>query len=152
MSTATNEGQTRNQLFVNYDISKLFVWKNRYSTGSFTNGTGSELVLPAGTLMGRISATGKIAIMKSGSTDGSQIPIGVLAENITLANGVSSDLNFCKEGDVVESKLVFDGTDDLDTEITISAADNVTAIYRDLIAGLGINLVGGDELTGYDNV
>jgi len=142
---------TRNQLYIDSDIGKIFVWNNRYSKGTFTNGTGAELTLTRGTLLGRVASSNKIAVMKSASTDGSQLPIGILAETVTIANGASLSLNFCVAGDVVSSKLIFDGTDTVLKVMTLSTDDNITKTYGDIIADLNIRLVGGDELTAVDN-
>lgn len=151
MSDGTLVNQTRNQMAVDYDNAKIFIWNNRYSKANLVNTTGAELTLVAGTVLGRISATGKIAVMKSASVDGSQLPIGILAENITLAIGANADLNFCVAGDVANEEVVFDGADTVLTEITLSTDDAITKIYGDMIADLGIRLVSGTELTGYDN-
>jgi hypothetical protein len=130
----------------NYDYSKIFIRENRFEKGTYTNGTGSEVTLEVGTLLGRIGATDKVTPLKSAATDGSQYPVGVLAEEVTVANGASATLNFCIGGDVVKSKVVFDGTDDFDTDV-----EDRTLGDRIAADTLGIKLVAVDNLTGYDN-
>lgn len=134
------------QRTTNFDYSKIFIWNNRYDKGEFTNGSGSTVNLLAGTLLGRIHATGKIAVLKSAATDGSQYPIGILSEDYEVADGVTIDVNYCVSGDVAEEKVILDGSDTLETVISARR-------IRDRIAGdtQGINLVESDELSAQDN-
>ena len=147
----TVTSDTGAQLFIDSDVSKIFVGSNKYEKGNLANGTGAELTIPAGTLIGRISATSKLAIMKSASTDGSKTPIGVLAHDVVIATAGNADLTFCNKGEVVESKLVFDGSDTISDEVVISAASNIKTTYNDLINDLGIVLVDSIEMTNFDN-
>lgn len=158
MSNVTIVNSTSNQFHADYDISKIFVFGNRYQQASFINGTGAQASFAAGTVVGRIAATGKITICDSTATDGSQFPIGILKTAITdLANAASIDANYCLKGDVVADKLVFSGAETLSTVVTVVDGDvaptNTTyvKIMRDLIQALGIILVDSTELTGYDN-
>jgi hypothetical protein len=142
-NVALNNGQ---QAIINTDLSKIFIWNNRYSKATYTNSTYAPLTLAAGTVMGRISANQQIIPLKSAATDGSQTPVGILANDITVADGASAEVAFCVSGDVAEEKLIFQGSDTLNTVVG-------TRILRDHIGGatVGIKLVAGTELTGYDN-
>ena len=147
MSSGQVTSQTSNQLFVDIDTSKIFVWNNEYYRDTFLNNTGAQASFAAGTLLGRITASGKLAICKSGAVDGSQIPVGILKTSITdLADAGEVDVNYCIYGKVVESKVVLDGTDTLATMIS-------GRTIKDRIAAdtAGIILVDGDELTEFDN-
>jgi hypothetical protein len=146
MSTGTTVNQTSNQLHTDYDNSIIFLGCNRYSTAEYTNSTGSSVDLEAGTLLGRISASGKLLPLASGATDDSNIPVGILSHNITVANGATVTLTYCNEGDVAEDKIIFDGSDDLDTVVSGRQ-------LRDRIEGdtVGINLVASTSMTSYDN-
>lgn len=118
MSTVTIVNSTSNQFHADYDISKIFVFGNRYQQASFYNGTGSTASFAAGTVVGRMASTGKITICDSTATDGSQIPVGILKTAITdLAHEASTDANYCLKGDVVASKLIFSGEEALDTMV-----------------------------------
>jgi hypothetical protein len=141
----TNVIQTRNQLGNDYDFSKLFLFENRYRKITIA-ASGDDLELTQGMLIGTIATSGNGAVMKSGSSDGSQFPVGIMAEDITIADGDSEEVLICIGGHVNESKLVFDGTDDLDTAVS-------SRTYRDRIASdtLGIFLVTADELSAADN-
>ena len=145
MSDATQVIQTRNQLGYDYDFSKLFLFENRYRRIDIS-ASGADIVLSQGMLIGTISASGEGAIMASGSSDGSQIPTGICAEDITVVDGSTESVLICIGGHVDEDKLIFDGTDDLDTAVS-------GRIYRDRIASdtLGIYLVSSTELSAVDN-
>lgn len=145
MNDATKVIETRNQLGYDYDFSKLFLFENRYRKINVV-ASGADVVLEQGMLIGTIGATGKGVIMKSASVDGSELPTGICAEDITVVDGTNEDVLICIGGHVDEDKLVFDGTDDLDTNV-----DDRT--YRDRIASdtLGIYLVSSQELSAEDN-
>jgi hypothetical protein len=139
-----------NQLFTNYDNGKIFVWDNRYQKGTFeyTNNDTDPVTFAAGTVVGRIHATGKIVPLTSGASDGSQFPVGILAEDITVEYGetYSEEAAFCNYGDVVEDKILFQGSDDLDTVVSART-------LRDRIAAdtAGIRIIPSTDLTGTDN-
>lgn len=142
--TTLNNG---NQLNVNTDRTKLFVWNNRYDSAESTTNSGyDDITWPKGTLLGKISASGLVQPLASAATDGSQYPIGILAEDAIIEAGSSLAVSFCVAGDVVEAKVVLDGTDTMDTVISDRS-------IRDRIGAdtVGIKLVGQDQLTGTDN-
>ena len=168
--------QTRNQLNVDTEVSRIFVFNNATSSGNLVNTSGAELSLLEGTLLGVIASTGKLEVMKSAAVDGSQLPVGILVGDITLAIGANADVNYVVTGDVVEERLIFDGADDLDTVITptitipeltddnsVSGGDKIATFdvvsdqprtYRTLIQSntVGVHLVKqGDNLTDYNN-
>lgn len=157
MSTVTSTNVTNKQATFQYDVSKIFIWDNRYSKATFNNNTGAEASFAPGTVVGRVASSGKIVPFDSTATDGSQIPIGVLKNSVdALADdGDVTDVNFCVAGDVAEEKLLFQDTDDLDTVVTIQdgtpAATTNTRIVRDMIESLGIRIIEGTELTSLDN-
>jgi hypothetical protein len=130
-----------------YDVTKIFVFNNRYETAEYTNPTGGDVELAKGTVMGRVANTNKVLPLESTANDGSQFPIGVLADNYSVDYTESATVTICIAGDVVESKLIFEnGTDTVDTVVS-------SQTLKDRIQGqsAGIILVGGTQLTGYDN-
>lgn len=139
----TQQTPTRNQLFSSYDVSKIFIGDNKFRHVTIANASGNDLVLTAGMLIGAVGTT--YQVYKSGTAN-IQL-IGVLAEDITIANGDSKSVTICTAGKVEESKLTLDGTDTLET-----AVSNKT--IRDRLASdtLGIELAAATELTGDDNV
>jgi hypothetical protein len=147
MSTQEVTLNNGNQLNVNTDSTKIFVWNNRYSTGtSTTNSTYDDVTIPAGTLLGRVSATQIVKPLVSSASDGSQFPVGILKEDSIIPAGDSTVLTFCDEGDVVEAKVVLASGDTMATVISGRS-------IRDRIGAdtVGIKLVGQDQLTGTDN-
>ena len=96
--------------------------------------------------MGRVSATQEIVPHDSTASDGSEYPVGVLAVEAVVEEGVTVELMFCNEGEVVESKVILaDG----DTMSTVISGRSI----RDRIAAdtVGIKLVGSDAMTATDN-
>jgi hypothetical protein len=146
MSTVTEILNNGQQAIYNFDTTKIFVRENRYQSGSITNGGLVDLVIPAGTLLGRVGASQLMKVLASGSTDGSQFPVGISAQDLTIAPAATAAITFCIGGDVVESKIILDGSDTLATLIDDRS-------IRDRVAGdtLGIKLVPSDQLTAFDN-
>jgi len=147
MSTATEITKTNNFLHTDYDVSKIFVFSNRYEKATLLNASGGVASFLPGTLMGRIAASGKIVPLESAAVDGSQYPVGVLKTMVTdLAIAGEIEVNVCIAGDVVENKIILDGSDTLETIIELKRIKD--RIKSDT---MGIQLVGSAELTGTDN-
>ena len=144
---ATEISKTGNFLHTDYDVSKIFVFSNRYESGVLLNASGAIKSFVPGTLMGRVTASGKLVPVASAAADGSQFPVGILktaADDLAIAG--EKTVNVCISGDVVESKVVLDGADTMDTIIDARP-------IKDRIAAdtMGIKLVDSFELTGVDN-
>jgi len=146
MSTGTVVLNTNSQLNINRDISQVFLGNNRFENVVHTNVTGAEEVLVAGTVMGRIAATGLLLPLIAAAVDGSQYPSGILANDVTLAIGASATVSICVEGEVAEEKLIFNAAETL---LTVVDGRNL----RDRIAAdtVGIKLITSTDLTGFDN-
>jgi hypothetical protein len=146
MSEVTEVLNNGQQAIFNFDTSKIFIRENRYFSGNITNGGLTPLVLTPGMLLGRISATQLMKVLASASVDGSQFPVGICAQNLTIAPAATASVTFCIGGDVAEEKVILDGADTLATLIDDRS-------IRDRIAGdtLGIKLVPTDQLTAFDN-
>lgn len=147
MSSDTQVENTGSYAITNYDVSKIFVLDNRFQKGTYENTTGDEITLAAGTVMGRIANTGKLLPLESDAADGSQYPIGVLNQTITVADTDEVEVAYCVAGDVAEELLTFvNGYDDLDTVVS-------DRTLRDRMAAdtEGIHLVTTDEMTENDN-
>jgi len=136
---------TQNQSITRYDLSQLFSTGFKTITVNIA-ASGSDIELEPGVLIGRIAATGKGAVCKSASDDGSQFPLGICVETKTISDGENADVQIAVTGRVNEDKIVFDGTDDLDTDV-----DDRT--FRDRIPAdtEGIELEKYNELTNYEN-
>lgn len=138
-----NNGQ---QLTVTTDISKIFIWNNRYKSYPCANSAYGSLTLLAGTLMGTVAATGWVKPLASGASDGSQFPTGILAEDITIDGGDLVNVDLCVEGDVAEEQIIFQGTDNLNT--TVSSRRLRDRIGSDTV---GIKLVTTTSNQTFDN-
>jgi hypothetical protein len=147
MSTLTQVFNNGHVAQFNRDNSKIFIGRNRYDVRVYTNPSGSPVILVAGTLVGTISSSGKVLPLASAAVDGSNIPVGLLRESITVEGSATVNLYICIGGDVAEEMIVFQGSDTMATVV-----DGRT--LRDRIASdsLGIKLVRpADNLTAFDN-
>lgn len=149
MGSQTFPINTANQLTSITDNSKIFLGDNNSFTGTYTNGTGSDVTLKSGTVIGRISATQALAILASASSDGSQLPVGVLRLDcdVVVADGESKTLTIVNSGKINEGNLVFNGTDTLATVVSSrSLRDRLIADTQ------GIKLVAVAQNSRADNV
>lgn len=146
MSSQSTSLNTGSMAIIKTDLSKIFILNNRYKTSQFTNGTGAPVTIPEGKLLGQINATGKVAVLASASSDGSQFPVGICAQEYIVAAGATVDMTYCVAGDVASGKVVLDGSDTMATVVTGRTIGQ--RIGSDTV---GIILVASTEMTAYDN-
>ncbi len=146
MSTGTTTQNTGNTLWTDIDTAKIFLWNNQYDVATYTNTTGGDLTLTIGTVLGKITASGKLLPLVAAAVDGSEIPVGVLAETVTVLDTESAELNYCISGNVAAELLIFNAAEGLNTVV-----DGRTLGDRLKADTLGINAIDGTELTGFDN-
>jgi hypothetical protein len=143
---------TNNQLMYNYDLSKVFLMNNRYQNGTFVNSTYSTIVLPLGTIVGRVAATGNITPVVSTASDGSQYPIGVLAGDYSVLPGASVNVMFGVCGDIAAEEIGFitaTGGPSTDTfSIIVGGRQLFDRIQSDSV---GLFIKFSTDLTDYDN-
>ena len=146
MPTYTNVNNTENQSTGLYDRSFIFLGDNSFESQPFKV-NAAEITLVAGTVMGRVSATGTVIPLVAAAADGSNIPFGILAQDIVIPIGDTPNLSICVEGKVAIEKLIFDGAETVATVVSGRRLD-------DRISGdtVGIKLVSSVELTAFDNV
>lgn len=144
MSSQTIVTNTGVQATINTDLSRIFLWENRYASADFNNELYDPLVMKAGKLLGRVAATQTLALCDTDSTDGSQYPIGILAEDVTIADGETKSVAYCIYGDVAEDKIILNGNDTLG-----SVVDGQS--LRDRIAMMGVRIIPSTEMTAHDN-
>ena len=65
MSTQTEALNNGQQAIINTDTSKIFLWDNRYESATYNNGGYTDVTLQAGTVMGRITSTGRVVPLQS---------------------------------------------------------------------------------------
>ncbi len=143
MSSVTTSNRTSNQVTNAYDFSKIFIFDNKFRKVTIANASGSDLALTAGMAIGVVGTT--YQVYKSGTSNISFV--GICAEDITISDGDSADVNICIGGKVNENKVTLDGTDTLATVVS-------NRTIRDRIASesVDIYLVATDELSSDDNV
>jgi hypothetical protein len=146
MATQQIAKRTNNQMTVHNDLGNLFIGENRYEEIILVNSGSSIATFQKGTVMGRL-LNANVVPFTSDASDGSNFPIGILANNYELPPGAAVDGSICISGDVAGEKVIFyKVTDNLNTQVD-------GRLLRDRIKSdtLGINLVFGTELTGFDN-
>lgn len=144
MSTNNQRLNTGSQATTDYDLSKIFIWNNRYKKGNYINNVYDPEILLIGQVLGRNSTTNKLEKCFATSTNGSQYPIGVVAENVTVAEGATVEITYCSNGDVVSDKLIFEEGDGLQTAVSGKT-------MFDMLQAAGLNIVVNTEQTDYDN-
>lgn len=148
MSSASIRINTGQQVTTDYEIGKIFLFQNRYENDSIIQNFGySTISLLAGTVMGRVSATGYLYPSRADANDGTQFPVGVLAQDvIALAAGATQRVSICIAGDVAQEKLIFTFGGNINQLVS-------GKMYRDRIQtdSAGIILRPSSEMTDYDN-
>jgi hypothetical protein len=146
MASQNTTVQTSNQLHVTSEVAKIFIYNNRYENVKLFNAGGAPVTFLAGTLVGRVSASGKVIPLVAAAADNSQFPVGILAQDYTVAAGATIDAVMCISGDVDSAKVVYNGAETGDTLVS-------GRMLKDRIKSdtLGINLIITTEMTGYDN-
>lgn len=76
-----------------------------FSRDQFTATVAGAAALPSGTVMGRITATGKLIKYLDGAVDGSQTAVGVLGTPLPGVNGDYKALVFTRACEVIGAKL-----------------------------------------------
>lgn len=145
MSKQTVAENNGTQAIIHTDRSKVFLWNRRSAKGQIQNSDLYDpITIPEGTVLGRISATGLLTPFTSGASNGSQFPVGVLIGDRTIQEGETQDVHFCDDGDVAAEKLIFQGSDTLDTVVSGQRV-------RDRLKMMGVKVIESTEMTATDN-
>lgn len=145
MSTVSQRNVSSNQTTTDFDLSKIFLFNNRYESDNYISNSGyATLTLLAGSVMGRIASSNQLTYAQSGAVDGSQYPIGVLAQDVTLLAGQTQKVSICVQGDVSARKLIFVGGDSLTTVINGRTMQDWLQSYGPLVRF-------SEEMTDFDN-
>jgi hypothetical protein len=148
MSKQTVGLNKTNALIVNTDRSKIFLRDNRYQKGNDMNNSSYDpWELPAGTVVGRIASSGDIVPCSGASTDGSQYPIGLLADDVSIDAGDTKEVTFVDMGDVASDKIDFYRPEDTLSSIPSGS----TRQMRDHLQMMGIKIIPVNEMTQTDN-
>lgn len=92
-----------------------------------------DQVLSAGSVLGMVTATGKLKLVNSTSNDGSENIYGVLTSDLDTT-GADQYADILIMGEVVENKLIF-GDGDSTTNNRKVEAKNTSIIFRKNIKG-----------------
>lgn len=135
------------QIQVNTNLAKLFPYgsENR-QLYAYTNSTYIQAILLAGTVMGVVATTGQVKPMTSAAVDGSQFPIGILAQDYTVEAGDEMNVSIMVKGSVRRDMILLQGSDTLST--VVSSRRIFERIGSDSV---GILIVTAISCTNYDN-
>lgn len=132
----TKRDYTKNQAAFDLNRSKLLVFGNSFvRDATYRNVSGSAESVAEGQLMGKIAASGKWTVCKSGASDGSEVPRGIFMDTLTdVANATDvNNVTICVGGKVNRAKLVLNGSDTLDTTVdSVRMEDLLIANSKDL--------------------
>lgn len=148
-----------NPRIAHFDTSKIFLGGYVTDKGTYTAG-GAEADLGAGTIVGRVTATGKIKPCDSSAEDGSQVPIGILFTSYVVPASTDQTVTYAIRGDVDAAKLTYADGDDEDTVVNLIGADSASpagdvtvplGTIKDVLQGKGFTFKTLDEQTQEDN-
>lgn len=146
MSEITTRNATDNFIAADSQRGATFVGNNEFEVGTLLNASGASKTFEIGTLLGRIAATNQLVPCASAAIDGSALPVGILAEEVTLADDGTASVNFAISGDVAASALILDGGDTLATVVSLKTiGDRIKGDTK------GIRLVTVTEGAFFDN-
>lgn len=150
MSSVSQALLTALQAITNYDLSKIFLGDNQYQDGNLLNNSSyNDLDLVAGTVVGRITATGTLVPYVHTANDGSQYPVGILAHDFQIDSGeTKNNVTIVDFGRVAQGKIVFISGSGTTLESTVT---NGGRRVKDWLQAQGIKIVPSMEMTGYDN-
>lgn len=145
--------RTKNQLFINTDLTKTFVFNNDFQNDVFyfDNSTSGEVDILEGTVLGRVASTGKLVPFTSAASDGSQIPVGILGPgDLDVEYGEIYDQNvpYCIRGDIAGQNIGLQGSDTLETQV--STSDGPQRV-KDLLTKIGLKIIFSSQHTSFDN-
>lgn len=132
MANPAIANQDSRPLFIGYQVKKI------REVAQDVSG-----VIPKGTVLGVITTGQKLAVTKSGSSDGSEIPKYVALADIDATAG-DVDAEVGASGQVNADKLIFDGSDTLATVVS-------NEMYYDHLRKYGIIAISTGNLDFLDN-
>jgi hypothetical protein len=121
----------------NNDTTGLVLWDPVFEGNTIVDAGGDTYL--AGTVLGRITASGKLTAYTSGAADGSEIPLAVLHEDLVLAAATDYPIRAIISGRVRRADLIAFGVG----AITVGEADE--------LRGFGIISLSTVELSQLDN-
>ena len=145
--TQTVKVQNSNQIFVDNDISQLLLGNNRFIKGDVT-ASGADVEIVEGLVVSRVGATGKLKPFVATVVDGTEYIVGVAIRTISVLDGTTVSVDLVNGGRIPESKINFLGAETL---ATLAGVTGSQRMVKDILEDLGLDLLGGVELTEVDN-
>jgi len=149
MDTSTNDSNTNNlntSKSTKYDNSPLYY---KATTMQDTVVVPVGVTFEKGTLLGEITASGKLTKFSASATDGSQVPVAVLNREITNNDNSSESVDIIASviilGILNENKIVFDDGVTLDTIVADKGR------IRTLLKNNGLLVLSSQNLNNYLN-
>lgn len=122
----------------NNDVAGVVVADDLYQQETLT--VAGATTVKAGTVLGRITASGKLTPWDPGAGDGSEVPKAVTTVEVDFAGAGDAPLNALINGRVRNGKMVKHGT-----------TDALTLAQRDQLRNYGIITVDTRQLAELDN-
>lgn len=146
MSELTTRDATGNFIAADSNRAKAFIWNNEFENGTLLNASGAQKLFEIGTVLGRIAASGKLVPLASAAVDGSALPVGILAQDVTLGIAGEDTVAYCIAGSVNAAAIILDGVDTLSTVVALKTiGDRIKGDTK------GIKLETINDSTFYDN-
>jgi hypothetical protein len=128
-----------NLTITNYD-PQTFLRRVDLTEQNTLTGAGAD-VFTAGTLLGRITATGKWQVYASGASDGTQNIQGILLNAVTTTDTSAYPVQVLLRGEVEKALITIDGS---------AAGVGITKAIEDTCRSIGIDVVTKTELNDLD--
>lgn len=157
MSSNTITSNQATALFIDTSTAKTFVVIKATERESYiNNSTYNPITLYAGTVLGRIQASGVIVPWRNDVTDGSQFPIGVLGADMVIDSGDTVAALVITECRMAAEKVIAYQLSDQSVSTTLQLAvtswhGTGTTRLKDILESIGIHLMYTTEMSFPDN-
>ena len=125
-----------NLTITNNATRSLVIWDPVYDDDTIIDAGGETY--PAGTLLGRLTASSKLTKYESGNADGSEIPVAVLQDELVLVAATDTAVRPIIGGRVRRGDLLHDGS-------------AITQLEADALRDFGIVPLTTTQLSELDN-
>lgn len=157
MSSNEITSNQSNALFVNTDTSKTFIVIKATERESYINNTTyNPITLYAGTVLGRVQASGIIVPWRNDVTDGSQYPIGILGADMQIEAGDTVAALMVTECRMAAEKVIAYQLSNQSISTTLQLAitswhGSGTTRLKDALESIGIHLETTTQMSFPDN-
>lgn len=144
-------------LFINTTTSKTFIQIKATERESYINNSSyNPITLYAGTVMGRIQASGVLIPWRNDVTDGSQMPVGILGADMLIDSGDTVASLLVTECRMAAEMVIAYQLSDQSTSTTLQLAVTSwhgagTTRLKDILESIGIHLEYTTQMSFPDN-